>query len=54
MTLPLPSFFLEAGLLLLLLLETDLLPSFLLGAGLSVNPVVFSIEVSGIAIFLKL
>ena len=49
----LPSFFLEAGLLLLFLLEADLLPLFLLGVGLSGDPVIFSIEVSGAAILLK-
>ena len=49
-TSPSPSFLLEAGLLLLFLLEANLLPSFLLGAGLLV---VFNIEVSGAAILLK-
>ena len=48
-----PLFSPEAGLLLLFLLEADLLPSFLLEAGLSGDPVVFSIEVSGAAILLK-
>ena len=43
-TLPSPLFFPEVGLLLLFLLEADLLPSFLLGAGLSGDLVVFSIE----------
>ena len=48
-----PSFLPEDGLLLLFLLKADLLPLFLLGASLSSNPVVFSIEVSGAAILLK-
>ena len=54
LTSPSPSFLLKAGLLLLFLLEADLLPSFLLGAGSSSDLVVFSIEVSGAAILLKL
>ena len=53
LTLLLPSFLLEVGLLLLFLLEADLLPSFLLRAGLSGDLVVFSIEVSEAAILLK-
>ena len=48
-----PLFFPEAGLLLSFLLKADLLPSFLLGAGSSADPVVFSIEVSRAAILLK-
>ena len=48
--LPSPSFLPEAGLLSLFLLEADLLPSFLLGAG---SFVVFNIEVSRAAILLK-
>ena len=50
----LPSFFSKANLLLSFLLMANLLPSFLLGAGLSGNPIVFSIEVYGAAILLKL
>ena len=53
LTSPLPLFLLEADLLLLFLLEADLLPLFLLGAGSSDNLVVFSIEMSGVAILLK-
>ena len=52
-TSPLPSFFPEVGLLLLFLLKADLLPLFLLGVGLLGDSVVFSIEVSGVAILLK-
>ena len=52
-TSPSPSFLPEAGLLLSFLLEADLLPLVLLGAGSSGDPVVFSIEVSGAAILLK-
>ena len=48
-----PSFFPEASLLLSLLLEADLLSLFLLKAGLSSNPVVFSVKVSRAAILLK-
>ena len=54
LTLLLPSFFPEAGLLLLFLLEADLLPLFLLEAGLSGNPVVLNIKMSEVAILLKL
>ena len=54
LTLSSPLFFLEAGLLLLFLLEADLLPLFLLKAGLLVDLVVFSIEMSRVAILLKL
>ena len=50
----LPLFFSEAVLLLLFLLEADLLLLFLLGAGLSSDLVIFSIEVNGAAILLKL
>ena len=49
-----PSFLPKAGLMSSFLLEANLLPLFLLGAGLSSDPVVFSIEVSGAAILLKL
>ena len=52
-TSPSPSFLPKAGWLLSFLLEADLLPLFLLGAGLSGDPVVFSIEVSEAAILLK-
>ena len=49
----LSSFLPKAGLLLSFLLKADLLPLFLLGASLSGNLIVFSIEVSTIAILLK-
>ena len=52
-TSPLPLFLPEASLLLSFLLEADLLLLFLLGAGLSGDPVIFSIEVSGATILLK-
>ena len=53
LTSPSPLFLPKVGLLLLFLLEADLLLSFLLEAGLSSDPVVFNIEVSGAAILLK-
>ena len=54
LTSPLPLFLLVAGLLLSFLLEADLLPSFLLEVGLLDDLVIFNIEVSGVAILLKL
>ena len=53
-TLLLPSFFLEASLLLLFLLEADLLLLILLETCLFGDSVVFSIVVSGATILLKL
>ena len=53
LALPLPLFFLEAGLLLLFLLKADLLPLFLLGASLLGDLIVFGIEMSEAIILLK-
>ena len=50
-TSPSPSFLPEAGLLSLFLLEADLLPLFLLGVG---SLIIFNIEMTGVAILLKL
>ena len=48
-----PLFFPEACLLSFFLLEADPLPTFLLGAGLLGDQVIFNIEVSGVAILMK-
>ena len=54
LTSPLLLFLPKAGMLSLFLLELNLLPLFLLVASLSYDPIVFSIEVSGAIILLKL